>query len=241
MARLAPTATAVTVDVSIADTKTLPFCELTGGGAVTNVVAGVSLIAARTVIAISLSACAPAPDTAVADALPDAPTASAPANAVTSIVGAAVAVTAMLPPAMAIESSIVAWIPTPGVFSLTRLIDTEAPTATPTPLPPLPPNPAPTAIDPVSDLMVDSSVERTVTGWLPAEVMTLSFLMEAVTSFQTSLNANEPAPASAAAPPVPPPRALDNAPPNACDVISPLEWALTVTPPLVVVTTRSSM
>ena len=52
---------------------------------------------------------------------------------ITGIILAAVAVTAMLPPAMAIESSIVAWIPTPGVFSLTRLIDTEAPTATPTP------------------------------------------------------------------------------------------------------------
>ena len=92
-AMVAPTAVALTVELSVAVRIRPPFLERSGGGSPPPARAGVLLIAPCTVVAISLSAKAPAPDAAAAVPWPLFDTASAPAKATTVITGVEVAVT----------------------------------------------------------------------------------------------------------------------------------------------------
>ena len=99
--RLAPTAVAVTVAVLVAVMSIVPPSDRIGGWS--KIRAGVSTIAARTVVSISFKAAAPAPETAAA-VFPPLATATDPANDTTQIVGWESATTPRLPAATTYES-----------------------------------------------------------------------------------------------------------------------------------------
>ena len=152
--RLAPTAVAVTVAVSLAVSAIGPPSDWIGERDL--ICGGVLTIAARTVVSISFVAAAPAPEAAAA-VVPPLAKASDPANATTQIVGCELATTLRLPAATTYESLMKACTPPDAVLSLIVLFATDAPTDKATVDSPPPPRPTPMAIAPAIDLIVDSS------------------------------------------------------------------------------------
>ena len=109
---------------------------------------------------------------------------------------------------------------------------TEAPTDR-LPVVPFPPIPTAMEIPPATELIVDSSIEVTLTPLLPVVVTELLFRIDATPSLRMLLIVTAPAPAMAALLPVPAPFAPAMAPPMAYALMLALEWARTsIVPPL---------